>query len=40
MFKILRQHKLRLNANKCTFDVDAGKFLWYMISNRGIKVNS
>ena len=32
-FEILRQHKLRLNADKCVFGVGAGKFLGYMITN-------
>ena len=39
VFKILRQHKLRLNADKCTFGVGLGKFLGYMITTRGIEVN-
>ena len=39
VFEILRQHKLRLNANKCAFGVGAGKFLRYMITHRGIEVN-
>ena len=39
MFKVLRQHKLRLNAEKCAFGVGAGKFLGYLITNRGIEVN-
>lgn len=38
-FEILRWHKLYLNANKCVFGVGAGKFLGYMITNRGIEVN-
>ena len=38
-FKILRQHKLCLNADKCVFGVGLGKFLGYMITTRGIKVN-
>lgn len=38
-FKIMRQHKLRLNANKCAFEVGARKFLRYTITNRGIGVN-
>ena len=32
-FEILRQHKLRLNANKCAFGVGVGKFIGYMITN-------
>ena len=39
VFEMLRQQKLRLNADKCAFEVGAGKFLGYMITNRGIKVN-
>ena len=38
-FEILRQHKLHLNADKCAFSVGSGKFLGYMITMRGIKVN-
>ena len=36
---MLRQHKLRLNADKCAFRVGAGKFLGYLITKRGIEVN-
>ena len=32
VFEILRQHKLRLNAEKCAFGVRAGKFLGYLIT--------
>ena len=39
IFKILRGHKLRLNAFKCPFGVRPGKFLGYMVTHRGIKVN-
>ena len=39
MFEILRQHKLRLNAEKCLFGVGVGKFLAYLITNQGIEVN-
>ena len=39
VFEVLRQHKLRLNAEKCTFGVGADKFLGYLITGRGIKVN-
>ena len=38
-FGILREHKLRLNASKCSFGVGSGKFLGYMVTHRGIKVN-
>ena len=39
IFEILRRHKLRLNASKCSFGVGSGKFLGYMITHRGIKVS-
>ena len=39
IFKILREHKLRLNASKCFFGVGSGKFLAYMVIHRGIEVN-
>ena len=39
IFEILRNHKLRLNASKCSFGVGSSKFLGYMVTHRGIKVN-
>ena len=36
IFEILRKHKLRLNASKCSFRVGSGKFLGYMVTHRGI----
>ena len=39
IFRILRKHKLRLNASKCSFGVGSGKFLGYMVTHRGIEVN-
>ena len=39
VFEVLRKHRLRLNVEKCTFGVGVGKFLGYLITNRGIKVN-
>ena len=33
IFKILRKHKLRLNASKCSFDVGSSKFLGYMVTH-------
>ena len=39
IFEILRKHKLRLNASKCSFGVGLGKFLGYMVTHRGIEVN-
>ena len=39
IFGILRKHKLRLNASKCSFGVGSGRFLEYMVTYRGIEVN-
>ena len=39
IFEILRKHKLRLNASKCSFGVGSGKFLGYMVTHRGIEIN-
>ena len=39
IFEILRKHKLRLNASKCSFGVGSGKFLGYMVTYKGIEVN-
>ena len=33
IFKILRGHKLCLNASKCSFGVGLGKFLGYMVTH-------
>ena len=39
IFDILRRHKLCLNAFKCSFGVDSGKFLRYMVTHHGIEFN-
>ena len=39
IFAILRKRKLRLNASKCSFGVGFGKFLGFMVTLHGIKVN-
>ena len=33
-FGVLRKHKLRLNASKCSFGMGSGKFLGYMVTYR------
>ena len=33
IFEILRKHKLRLNASKCSFSVGSGKFMGYMVTH-------
>ena len=40
IFDILRKHKLRLNTSKCSFGVESGKFLGYMVTHRGIEVST
>ena len=39
IFEILKSYKLHLNASKCSFGVGSGKFLGYMVTHKGIKVN-
>ena len=39
VFEIPRKHRLCLNADKCIFNMGAGKFLGYMITHWGIEVN-
>ena len=39
IFEILRRHKLRLNASKCSFGVGSRKFLGYMVTHRGIEAS-
>ena len=38
-FNTLRSYKIKLNPNKCAFGVTVGKFLGFMVSQRGIEVN-
>ena len=38
-FDTLRSYNMKLNPNKCAFGVIAGKFLGFMVSQRGIEVN-
>ena len=38
-FERIKKYKLRLNPNKCTFEVIAGKLLGHMVSSRGIEVD-
>ena len=39
-FDTLHSYNIKLNPGKCTFRVTAGKFLGFMVSQRGIKANS
>src|ERR1044072_4327487 len=38
-FQSNRPHNIRLNPEKCSFGIEGGKFLGYMISARGIEAN-
>ena len=37
---MLRTYNMKLNLSKCVFGVTAGKFLGFMVSQKGIEVNS
>nr|KYP68865.1 Retrovirus-related Pol polyprotein from transposon 297 family [Cajanus cajan] len=39
IFSEIRRHRMRLNPAKCTFGVAGGKFLGFMLSQRGIEAN-
>ncbi|XP_010666430.2 uncharacterized protein LOC104883586 [Beta vulgaris subsp. vulgaris] len=39
-FETVRQHQMKLNPKKCVFGVRSGKFLGFMVSERGIDANS
>ena len=38
-FDTFRQHQMKLNPSKCAFRVSSGKFLGFMVSQRGIEAN-
>nr|XP_009765391.1 PREDICTED: uncharacterized protein LOC104216949 [Nicotiana sylvestris] len=38
-FDTLRWYNMKLNPEKCAFGVSSGKFLGFLVSHRGIKVN-
>ena len=38
-FDTLRRHQMKLNPNKCAFGVSSGKFLGFMVSQKGIEAN-
>ena len=39
IFEILRRHKMQLNASQCSFGIESGKFLGYMVTHHRIEVN-
>ena len=38
-FNTLRQYSMKLNLPKCAFGVSSGKFLSFMVSQKGIEAN-
>ncbi|KAL0456617.1 UNVERIFIED_CONTAM: hypothetical protein Slati_1000900 [Sesamum latifolium] len=38
-FSVLRKYKLKLNPAKCAFKVQGGRFLGFMVTQRGIEAN-
>ncbi|XP_057444763.1 uncharacterized protein LOC130737008 [Lotus japonicus] len=38
-FGEIRKHNMRLNPEKCSFGIQSGKFLGFMITRKGIEVN-
>ena len=38
-FELLRAYVMKLNPSKCTFEVSAGRFLGFMVTQRGIEAN-
>ena len=38
-FQVLKDYKKKLNPTKCAFGVSVGKFLGFIVNNRGIKAN-
>ena len=38
-FTTLRQYQMKLNPSRCAFGVASGKFLGFMVSQRGIEAN-
>ncbi|KAL0451531.1 UNVERIFIED_CONTAM: hypothetical protein Slati_1131200 [Sesamum latifolium] len=38
-FAVIRKYRLKLNPGKCTFGVSGGRFLGFMVTQRGIEAN-
>ena len=39
LFDTISKYRLKLNPEKCVFGVDAGKFLGFLLTERGIEAN-
>ena len=38
-FQVLKSYNMKLNPAKCAFGVSSGKFLGFIVNNRGIEAN-
>ena len=38
-FETIKEYRLRLNPQKCAFEVTTGKLLWFLVSDKGIEVD-
>ncbi|XP_058189286.1 uncharacterized protein LOC131306874 [Rhododendron vialii] len=38
-FQVLKKYRMKLNSTKCAFGISLGKFLSFMVSQRGIEAN-
>ena len=38
-FDLLREYGMKLNPTKCAFRVNTGRFLGFMVTQRGIEAN-
>ena len=38
-FQVLKNYNVKLNPTKCAFGVSIGKFLGFIVNNRGIEAN-
>lgn len=39
-FRMMKAHNMKLNPTNCAFGVNTDKFLGFMVTQRGIEVNS
>ena len=39
LFTTIAKYRLKLNLDKCVFGVEADKFLWFLLTERGIEAN-
>ena len=38
-FQVLKNYNMKLNSTKCSFGVSVGKFLGFMVNNKGIEAS-